>query len=218
MVRGEQLTINGPGGPIEAVVEDPGVATPGVATPGVTTPGTHYAVICHPHPVYGGTMDNKVVTTVARALHECSIATVRFNFRGVGQSRGVFDHGIGETADAAAVAAFAAARWAGRALIVAGFSFGGYVALRLAQNTATDRLIAIAPAVQLFEPGTGAPHCPWAIIQGDADDVVDPNAVIGWASTLNPAPRVVVLAGVGHFFHGRLRDLRDAVIDAIRNG
>jgi uncharacterized protein len=213
MVRGEPVSIDGPSGPIEAVVEDPGVVTSGVAMP-----ATHYAVICHPHPVYGGTMDNKVVTTVARALHECSIATLRFNFRGVGQSRGVFDEGIGETADAAAVAAFAAARWPGRALVVAGFSFGGYVALRLAQQIRADRLIAIAPAVQFFEPGTGAPDCPWVIIQGDADDVVDPKAVLGWASTLTPAPRVVVLPGVGHFFHGRLRELRDAVIDAIRNG
>ena len=206
-VRSEPVSIEGPSGSIEAIVEDPGVAT-----------GNHYAVVCHPHPVYGGTMDNKVVTTVARALHECSIPTVRFNFRGVGQSSGVFDNGIGETADAAAVVSYAAARWAGRALVVAGFSFGGYVALRLAQQTATDRLIAIAPAVQYFEPGTGAPNCPWTIIQGDADDVVDPNAVIGWASTLSRAPRVVVLAGVGHFFHGRLRELREAVVHAIRNG
>jgi alpha/beta superfamily hydrolase len=112
----------------------------------------------------------------------------------------------------------AAARWPGRALIVAGFSFGGYVALRLARHHPTQKLIAIAPAVQFFEPGMGAPNCPWVIIQGDADDVVDPNAVIGWASALTPAPRVVVLSGVGHFFHGRLRELRDAVIDAIRNG
>jgi alpha/beta superfamily hydrolase len=217
IVRGEPVSIAGPSGPIEAVVEDPAVATPGMATPGVTTPA-HYAVICHPHPVYGGTMDNKVVTTVARALHECSIPTVRFNFRGVGQSRGVFDQGIGETADAAAVVSYAAARWAGRALVVAGFSFGGYVGLRLAQQTAADKLIAIAPAVQYFEPGTGAPRCPWTIIQGDADDVVDPEAVIGWASVLSPTPSVVMLPGVGHFFHGRLRELRDAVIDAIRNG
>jgi alpha/beta superfamily hydrolase len=206
MIRAESVRIDGPSGPIEAIVEDPELSV------------RAYAVICHPHPVYGGTMDNKVVTTVARALNECSISTVRFNFRGVGGSAGVFDQGIGETADAAAVAAFAAARWPGRAMVIAGFSFGGYVALRLARLTLPEKLIAVAPAVQLFAPDTGVPSCPTVIIQGDADDVVDATAVIEWASALSPAARVVVLPGVGHFFHGRLRDLRDAVVGAIRNG
>ena len=205
MIRAEPLFIDGPSGPIEAIIEDPELS------------GRAYAVICHPHPVYGGTMDNKVVTTVARALQECAISTVRFNFRGVGGSRGVFDQGIGETEDAAAVAAFAAARWPGRPMLIAGFSFGGYVALRLASLHLPEKLIAIAPAVQLFHSGTVAPSCPTLIIQGDADDVVDPPAVIEWASAQSPAPRVVVLPDVGHFFHGRLRDLRDAVIDAVRN-
>ena len=206
IIQGERISIDGPSGALQAIVEDTGESV------------ANYAVICHPHPVYGGTMDNKVVTTVARALHDCSIPTLRFNFRGVGQSQGSFDEGIGETADAEAVAAFGAVRWPGRTLLVAGFSFGGYVALRLARLTPMDKLIAIAPAVQYFAPGTGAPNCPWAIIQGDADDVVDPKAVIEWASALSPAPRVTVLPGVGHFFHGRLRELRDAIIDAIRNG
>jgi alpha/beta superfamily hydrolase len=206
LIRAESVLIEGPSGSLEAIVEDPEL------------PCAHYAIICHPHPVHGGTMDNKVVTTVARALHECSIPTVRFNFRGVGRSKGVFDHGIGETADAAAAAAFAAARWPGRALLIAGFSFGGYVALRLARLEPAEQLIAVAPAVRLFEPGTGAPGCPWVIIQGDADDVVEISDVLRWASPLTPAPRIVVLPGVGHFFHGRLRELRDAVIAAIRNG
>lgn len=178
----------------------------------------HYAVICHPHPLYGGTMDNKVVTTVARALHECAIPTLRFNFRGVGKSHGSYDEGIGETADAAAVAAWGAVRWPGRSVIVAGFSFGGYVALRLVGQIAAERLIAVAPAILRFDANARAPDCPFTIIQGDADEVVDPQAVIAWASALTPAPSLRVLPGVGHFFHGRLHDLRDAVIDAIRNG
>jgi alpha/beta superfamily hydrolase len=206
VVRGEPHFIDGPAGDVEAVVEDPGAA------------GPHYAVMCHPHPLYGGTMDNKVVTSVVRALHDCAIPTIRFNFRGVGRSGGVYDNGIGETADAAAVAAWGDARWPGRSVIVAGFSFGGYVALRLARQIATHRLIAVAPAVLRFEPGLGAPPCPFTIIQGDADDVVEPQAVIGWASALIPTPRLIVLPGVGHFFHGRLHDLRDAVVDAVRNG
>ncbi len=206
VVRGAPLRIEGPSGAVEAVVEDPGAG------------GGHFAVICHPHPLYGGTMDNKVVTSVARALHDCAIPTVRFNFRGVGQSGGTYDNGIGETADAAAVAAWGAVRWPGRSVIVAGFSFGGYVALRLAGQIAADRLIGVAPAILRFDATLGAPPCPFTIIQGDADDVVDPQAVIAWAAALSPPPRLIVLPGVGHFFHGRLHDLRAAVIDAIRNG
>jgi alpha/beta superfamily hydrolase len=205
-VRSEALCIEAPSGALEAVVEDPGVD------------GPHYAVICHPHPLYGGTMDNKVVTSVARALHDCGIPTLRFNFRGVGRSVGSYDNGIGETADANAVAAWGLLRWPGRSVIVAGFSFGGYVALRLAGQIETDRLIAVAPAVLRFDAHATAPNCPFTIIQGDADDVVDPQAVIAWASALSPPPRLRILAGVGHFFHGRLHELRDAVVDAIRNG
>jgi alpha/beta superfamily hydrolase len=205
-VRSEPLFIDTPNGAIEAVVEDPGQA------------GPHYAVICHPHPLYGGTMDNKVVTSVARALQECSVPTLRFNFRGVGRSAGTYDQAIGETADAAAVAAWGSVRWPGRSVIVAGFSFGGYVALRLAAQIAVDRLIAVAPAILRFDANATAPHCPFTIIQGDADDVVDPRALIAWASSLSPPPRLRVLPGVGHFFHGRLHDLRDAVTEAVRHG
>ena len=206
VVRGESLVIEGPSGALEGIVDDPGIA------------GPHYAVICHPHPLYGGTMDNKVVTTVARALNSLAIPTLRFNFRGVGRSGGAYDQGVGETDDAAAAAAYGAARWPGRDMLAAGFSFGGYVALRLARRIPAARLITVAPAVLLFTADIGAPACPWVIIQGDADDVVDPKALMAWASALTPAPRLVVLPGVGHFFHGRLHDLREAVINAIRNG
>jgi alpha/beta superfamily hydrolase len=206
VVRGEALIIETPSGGIEAIVEDPGVG------------GPHYAVICHPHPLFGGTMDNKVVTSVARALHDCSIPTLRFNFRGVGRSSGSYDNGIGETSDAAAVAAWGSMRWPGRSVIVAGFSFGGYVALRLAGQIAADRLIAVAPAILRFDANARAPNCPFTIIQGDADDVVDPQPLIAWATALSPPPILRVLPGVGHFFHGRLHELRDAVIDAIRTG
>jgi uncharacterized protein len=205
--RLERLSIEGQAGALEAVVEDPGVA------------GSSYAVVCHPHPLFGGTMDNKVVTTVARALQETGIPTLRFNFRGVGASTGVFDQGNGETADADAVASWGAARWPGRALVAAGFSFGGYVALRLAQRRMTQHLITVAPAIQRFDTASMVvPQCPWLVVQGDADDVVDPTAIIAWVNRLEPKPRLVVLPGVGHFFHGRLHELRDAVIDAIRSG
>ncbi|HME37827.1 MAG TPA: alpha/beta hydrolase [Steroidobacteraceae bacterium] len=203
----ERLSIEGQAGALQAIVEDPGAE------------GPSFAVICHPHPLFGGTMDNKVVTTVARALQEIGMPTLRFNFRGVGASAGAFDQGAGETADADAVASWGAARWPGRTMVLAGFSFGGYVALRLAQRRVPRHLITIAPAVTLFDASEMAvPRCPWLVVQGDADDVVDPAAVINWVNGLDPKPRLVVLHGVGHFFHGRLRELRDAVIDAIRSG
>lgn len=214
----ERISIPGPAGSLEVVVEEAGAEAPGVVTPGVATPPC-YAVICHPHPLYGGTMDNKVVTTLARALHEVGIPSLRFNFRGVGASAGRFDQGNGETADADAVATYGAARWPGMRLILAGFSFGGYVALRLALTRATARLITIAPAIQRFDVTVaGVPDCPWLVVQGDADDVVDPQAVISWARGLVPPPQLAVLQGVGHFFHGHLHELRDAVIESIRSG
>ena len=191
---------------MEASVEDTGSA------------GPSYAVICHPHPLMGGTMDNKVVTTIGRALRENGIPTLRFNFRGVGASAGVFDRGVGETADTNAAASWGAGRWPGRTLVLAGFSFGGYVAWRLALQRAPRYLITVAPAIQLMEGSGAVPACPWFIVQGAADDVVDPTAVSSWVNTLNPKPRLRVLPGVGHFFHGRLHDLRDAVSDAIRSG
>ena len=206
-MRLERLSLDGQAGALEAIVEDPGVA------------GPSYAVVCHPHPLFGGTMDNKVVTTVARALQEIGIPTLRFNFRGVGASAGVFDQGVGETTDADAVASWGAERWPGRTLVMAGFSFGAYVALRLAQQRVPRYLITIAPAIQRFDASALAvPQCPWLVVQGHADDVVDPAAVIDWVNGLDPKPRLVVLPGVGHFFHGRLHVLRDAVIDAIRSG
>jgi hypothetical protein len=192
---------------LEAIVEDTG------------SDGHSYAVICHPHPLMGGTMDNKVVTTIGRALRGNGVPTLRFNFRGVGASAGAFDRGVGETADADAVASWGTSRWPGRSLVVAGFSFGGYVAWRLALQRELRCLITVAPAIQLIEGSPiAAPPCPWLIVQGDSDDVVDPAAVIRWANVLNPKPRLVVLPGVGHFFHGRLHDLQDAVSDAIRSG
>ncbi len=199
------VLIDGPAGPLEAGIEEGS----DLAAP--------YAVVCHPHPLFGGTMDNKVVTTVARALNACGMPTVRFNFRGVGASVGSYDEGRGETGDASAVAAWGARRWPGRAVLIAGFSFGAYVALRLAQILPPARLITIAPPVGRFElSALLGPACPWLIVQGDADDVVDPEAVRGWASTAAPAAHLVMLPGVGHFFHGHLAELRDAVMSEIR--
>jgi alpha/beta superfamily hydrolase len=203
----ERVRIAGPAGVIEALVTD------------VEGTVANYAVVCHPHPLYGGTMDNKVVTTLARALQECAVATVRFNFRGVGSSDGSYDEGRGETADAAAVAEWAARRWPAAGLIVAGFSFGAYVAVRLAALRRPERMITIAPPVQRFDfTNLTVPDCPWLIVQGEADEVVDAASVSAWSAASGRRPSLVMLPGVGHFFHGSLHELRDAVITEIRSG
>jgi alpha/beta superfamily hydrolase len=207
----ERLSLEGPAGALEAVLEDAGAA------------GISYAVVCHPHPLYGGTMDNKVVTTVARALQDAGMPTLRFNFRGVGASDGAFDQGNGETADADAVASWGAERWPGRTLVIAGFSFGAYVALRLAQLRLPPlrpprQLITIAPAIQRDWTAMAVPRCPWLVVQGGADEVVDPAEVNAWINGLEPTPRLVVLPGAGHFFHHRLHELRDIVVEEMRNG
>ena len=106
-----------------------------------------------------------------------------------------------------------------RRLILAGFSFGAFVALRLALARDAARLITVAPPVGRFDfSELHAPACPWLVVQGDADDVVDPNAVIAWVTRQNPAPELRVVPGVGHFFHGHLAELRDAVIETLRSG
>ena len=204
----ERLAIPGPAGVLEAIAgEAEGAAQP------------LYGIVCHPHPLYGGTMDNKVVYTVARALQSAGIATLRFNFRGVGGSVGTYDEGEGETQDVWAVADFGAARWPNRRLVLAGFSFGAYVALRLALARDTAHLITVAPPVGRFDfSQLHAPACPWLVVQGDADEVVDPSAVIAWVRRQDPSPELRIVPGVGHFFHGHLAELRDAVIEALRSG
>ena len=198
----EVLTIAGPAGALEAKLEDPG-----------TTPVTRYGIVCHPHPVYGGTMDNKVVHTLARAMQELGAPTLRFNFRGTGASAGSFDEGRGEVDDLLAVARLARERWPHAELWLAGFSFGAWVALQAEQRLAPAKLVTIAPPVGRFGSGTVVtPSAPWLLVQGDADDVVPPGDVLNWAHSLTPAPRVEVMQGAGHFFHGRLHELKDIVL------
>ena len=197
----ERLLLEGPAGPLEAVFEVP-----------AGFDGRRLALVCHPHPLFGGTMDNKVVHTTARALQECGYATLRFNFRGVGQSAGSWDHGRGEAEDALAAAAALQSRWPQGELLVAGFSFGAYVATQLATRLPLRQLVTIAPPVQRFDFGTLAvPQCPWLVLQGDQDELVDHEAVLAWTRTLQPAPSVAILPGAEHFFHGRLNDLRSAL-------
>jgi alpha/beta superfamily hydrolase len=201
------LLLPGPAGAIELACAPPS----GQRRDGV-------AIICHPHPLQGGTMFNKVVTTLERALGEIGLATVRFNFRGVGRSEGVHDEGRGESEDLAAVAAWVRREKPDAALWLAGFSFGSYVVLRAAPSLAPSQVILIAPPVDRCDFSTIEwPTCPVLIVQGDEDDVVDPEAVREWASRQEPPPTFVRMPETGHFFHRRLIDLRGAVRNAVRD-
>jgi alpha/beta superfamily hydrolase len=174
------------------------------------------AIIAHPHPLQGGTMHNKVVTILERALLELGLATVRFNFRGVGQSEGVHDNGIGETDDLVAIAAWLREARAGDTQWLAGFSFGSYVTLRAASRVRPAQLILVAPPVGRWDfSEVAAPTCPWLIVQGEEDEVVDAKAVFAWAAALQPPPQVVRMPQTGHFFHRRLMDLRGALKNAL---
>lgn len=170
------------------------------------------AIVCHPHPLHGGTLDNKVTHALARAFTDLGAAAVRFNFRGVGRSCGAFAHGEGEREDLLAVVAGVRERFPDREIWLAGFSFGGYVAASAADAAGAAWLVTVAPAVNLFDGAAVAqPHCPWLLVQGTADEVVPYATVRRWAAQRYPAPDAVYLDGVGHYFHGRLNDLRRTV-------
>jgi len=173
-------------------------------------PARGLAVLCHPHPLQGGTMDNKVVTTLSRALMQRGWRTVRFNYRGVGASEGVWDEGRGETDDALAV--IAAHRVAGEPLVLGGFSFGGFIAANAATKLPADEqarsLVLVAPATGNF-PVPAVP-ADTLVIHGEADDVVPLSATLAWARP--QALPVVVVPGAGHFFHGQLVLLKSLVL------
>jgi alpha/beta superfamily hydrolase len=195
------MQIPGPVGALEALVEEPEPA------------GTDaFAVICHPHPLHGGTMQNKVVHTIARACQAVGMPTVRVNFRGVGASAGSYDQGQGEMQDALAVIEWGRRRWPGAALTLAGFSFGAMVSILIAGEAKAGRLLSVAPAVGRPEFAQASlPPCPWLILQGDADELVKVDDVRAFAARFEPPPTLQILPGAEHFFHGRLVELRDHI-------
>ena len=196
----EKRLIAGPAGAIECALDRP---AEGVAARGL-------ALICHPNPTQGGTMDNKVVQTLARAFLQLGYRTARFNFRGIGQSEGGWDEGRGEIDDALTV--LQAVREPGEALVLAGFSFGGYIAsqaaLRLPDNAKAERMVLVGPATSRFD--TAPVPADTLVIHGEVDDVVPLSAVLDWARPQSLP--VVVVPGVGHFFHGQLPLLKSLVV------
>lgn len=186
----------GPAGQLEGVLHLPDTAPHAIA------------VVAHPLPTMGGTMDNKVVSMLAKVFVELGFAALRFNFRGVGESAGSYDHGNGETLDAIAAADFMRGEFPNLPLIGAGFSFGGYVQARAAEELQPHKLVLVAPAVGRF----AMPHVPadTLLVHGDLDEVVELDAVLHWARPQHLP--IVVLAGAEHFFHGRLTQLRQIVL------
>ena len=189
-----RISVPGPAGAIECAVD----------LPAAQAPPRGVALVCHPHPQHGGTLDNKVVQTLARALLQLGYRTVRFNFRGVGASAGVWDEGRGEVDDASAVIAAlrddgAAPGAAPTPLVVAGFSFGGYVAsqaaARLPEGAKAERLVLVGPSTQKQQVA-----------------VVPLSATLDWARPQSLP--VVVVPGGGHFFHGQLPLLKSIVLAA----
>jgi alpha/beta superfamily hydrolase len=205
----EELFIDGPAGKLQALLEIP---------EGMGVMASRVAILCHPHPQHQGTMLNKVVHTLARAMNEMGIPALRFNFRGVENSEGSYGEGIGEAEDVLAIAACVRQRWPQAELWLAGFSFGAMVAASAANRIDASRLVCVAPAVNyLGELFDNKPAMPWWIIQGDADELVPVAEVREWVAANQPGPELTVLPGVGHFFHGHLVQLRRLLVDKLAN-
>jgi len=197
-VKRYKLRIPVPAGKLETVIDDPEGERRGLL------------LVAHPHPLHGGTLDNKVVTTLAKAANEAGWVSVRPNFRGVGMSDGSYDAGIGETDDLLAVARFVEASYPNLPWALAGFSFGAFVQHRLRQQLNARRLILVAPAVTMYEfdpvPADSV------MIFGDADELIPPSAMQSWAEQQQLAVKIV--PGAGHFFHGKLKELKQAFLEA----
>ena len=192
-----KLRIDGPGGKIEVVINDPGPARRGIA------------LVAHPHPLHGGSMDNKVVQTIADTLFELGYVAVRPNFRGVGQSEGSYDHGKGEVEDMLATANFVLPKYPDLPLILAGFSFGAYVQCQACPALSPQRVLLVGPAVNLFEFGAAPDGV--VVIHGEKDELVQLEAVQAWSAPLGV--RVEMIAGADHFFHRKLSDLKHTIIE-----
>ena len=181
------------------------------------------ALLCHPNPVQGGTMMNKVVSTLQRTARDAGLITLRFNYRGTGASEGSHDMGTGEVDDAFAAAWWLRARHPDLPITLFGFSFGGFVAASLggrleAQGEKLERVFMIAPAVMRLRDEDALPHnCPLTVIQPETDEVIDPQLVYNWSNDLSRPHELLKVAECGHFFHGKLTDLKDLVLPRLSN-
>lgn len=199
------LLIDGPAGQLELRLDYPDGCPAGKPV----------AIICHPHPLHGGSLTNKVVHMIGRAVNDLGLATVRFNFRGVGQSGGRFDDGRGETDDLQTVADWVHTQHPDSPVWLAGFSFGAYIALQGHQGVAAEKLLLVAPPVTLYDlSAITTVAIPWWVLQGGEDEVIDPYAVDDWVKRHPTPPHYEWYAPAGHFFHGQLNYLREYVKQA----
>ena len=172
------------------------------------------AIICHPHPLYQGTMHNKVVTTIARAMKSCDIESFRFNYRGVGDSEGEYGEGFGEAEDLVSICEWVKANTVAKEIILCGFSFGGAVAyMGLGKSDMVSSMVSIAPAVDRFDlSGYSQPTVPWLVVQGIDDDTVNPQSVFDFMAKQDESNLTLIkMDEVGHFFHGKLTDLKEII-------
>lgn len=197
--------IQGPAGQLEVILSKP----TGKAK-------RAWGIVCHPHPLFGGTMHNKVVTTLVKTFQALGVHTVRFNFRGVGKSEGQFDKGNGELFDLLAVVEWVLREQPDRSIWLAGFSFGAYIAAKAATQIPIAQLVTVAPPVHDFPMKKLPPiTAPWILVQGELDEIVPPKKVFAWAEKRNPKPIILKFPNAGHFFHGQLGELRTRLEAAI---
>lgn len=210
LTRETPVVIDGPVGQLEALYLD-------------SAEPRGLALLCHPNPVQGGTMMNKVVSTLQRTARDAGLVTLRFNYRGTGASGGSHDMGTGEVDDALAAARWLRAQYPDQPLTLLGFSFGGFVAASLggrleAQGVKLARLFMVAPAVMRLRDEDALPQtCPITVIQPETDEVIDPQLVYDWSKDLSRPHELLKVAECGHFFHGKLPELKELVAPRLLN-
>lgn len=199
------VTIKGPAGELEAIIAEP-----------IGRDRKALGFVCHPHPLYGGTMTNKVVTTLVKTFQHQGLTTVRFNFRGVGKSEGAFDQGVGELDDLLAVIKWVQKEYPTQEIWLAGFSFGAFIATKASTMLTAKTLVTVAPPVERFPMDDLSPVVDkWVLVQGEKDDVVAAPQVLAWAESRKPQPEIVRFPEAGHFFHGQLGELRAKIEEAL---
>ncbi|MBA3660795.1 MAG: alpha/beta fold hydrolase [Gammaproteobacteria bacterium] len=200
--------IHGPAGELEVVVSKT-----------QEVPRQAWGIVCHPHPLHGGTLQNKVVTTLAKTFQHLGVNTVRFNFRGVGKSTGSYDQGNGELDDLFAVIDWVLHEKPSHRIWLAGFSFGAYIAMKAASRIPVEKLVVVAPPVNHFSFKSIPPITyPWIVVQGMKDEVVPPEKVLKWAKKRKPPPLILTFPEASHFFHGQLVDLRTGLEEVLGAG
>lgn len=201
--REQSLLLAGPAGQLEAVTTAP--------VPGALSAQPLVAIVCHPHPLHGGNMDHKVVTTLVRTYRDLGVPVVRFNFRGVGRSAGEYDNTVGEVEDLLAVAAWVQQCYPAAGLLLAGFSFGSSVAAQASHRLGAvlKDLVLVAPPVERYSYDIeGRFPVPVTVVIGNQDELVDAAGVYAWAKRLEKPAALLTYPDATHFFHGMLADVK----------